>query len=89
MILLKIFLILSLLTLLTAYISYRLTFLAPKRIFDEDIKIHLPNGEPYVKMRKGIEKSVDYMLSRSFKPVTIITFDGKKLYGRYREAIEW
>ncbi len=83
MILLKILLLLSLLILLTAYISYRLAFLAPKRILDEDVKIHLPNGEPYIKVRKGIEKSVSHMLSRSFEPVTILTFDGKKLYGRY------
>ena len=70
--------------LVTAYACYRLAFLAPKeRIYDEDVRIHLPEGKEYLKVRKGIEACVDTMLSRSFEPVTILTFDGKKLYGRY------
>ena len=84
MILFIILLILTIIILLTAYVCYRLAFLAPKeRIFDEDVRIHLPEGEEYLKVRKGIESCVDTMLSRSFEPVTIETFDGKKLYGRY------
>lgn len=69
--------------LIGSYISYRIAFLAPTRINDEDVQIHLPEGEQYLNVRKGIEKSVSEMLARPFEPVTIITFDGKKLYGRY------
>lgn len=84
MIFLIIFLVFIIFILVTAYTCYRLAFLAPKeRIYDENVRIHLPEGDEYLKVRKGIKASVDTMLSRSFEPVTILTFDGKKLYGRY------
>ncbi len=83
-----ILIVLAILILLTAYFCYRLAFYAPKRVFDEDVRIHLPEGEAYLKVRKGIETSVNAMLSRPFEPVTIITFDGKKLYGRYYHAAD-
>ena len=75
--------ILGLLILLAAYICYRIAFWAPTRVLDEDVQIHLPEGEQYIKVRKGIEKCVSDMLARPFEPVTIVTFDGQKLYGRY------
>ena len=70
MMLLKLFVICILLAVLTAYICYHISFRAPKRIPDEEVQIHLPEGEPY-------------MQSRPFEPITITTFDGKKLYARY------
>jgi len=79
----KILIILAIITFLAAYICYRISFWAPKRVLDEDVQIHLPEGEQYLKVRKGIEKCVSDMLARPFEPVTITTFDGKKLYGRY------
>jgi len=83
MTILKILLLLGILILLGAYICYRISFFAPKRVLDKDVQIHLPEGEQYLKVREGIEKCVTDMLNRPFEPVTITTFDGKKLYARY------
>lgn len=80
---LTILLVLIVLVLIIAYICYRIAFFAPTRITDEDVRINLPEGEQYIKVRKGIEKCVSDMLARPFEPVTIMTYDGKKLYGRY------
>lgn len=83
MTILKILLIITFLVILAAYICYRIAFWAPKRVFDEDVQIHLPDGEQYLKVREGIERCVNNMLNRPFEPVTITTFDGQKLYARY------
>ena len=83
MTILMILLILAIVVLLAAYICYRIAFWAPKRVLDEDVQIHLPEGEQYLKVREGIERCVSNMLNRPFEPVTITTFDGKKLYARY------
>ena len=83
MILLKILFIVLIIVILTAYICYRIAFWAPKRVPDDEVKIHLPEGEPYVKVREDIKRCVNNMLARPFEPVTITSFDGKKLYARY------
>lgn len=79
------FIILSLfiLTILAAYICYRISFFAPKRVADSDVRIHLPKGGQYDDLREGIQKSVDRMLARDYEPVWITTFDGHKLFARY------
>lgn len=74
---------LIILTLLTAYICYRISFFAPNRVADKDVKIHLPKGGQYDELRDGIQKSVDRMLAREYEPVWITTFDGHKLFARY------
>lgn len=76
-------LVFLLFTIITSYICYRISFFAPKRIADKDVRIHLPDGKQYIAVRRGIEDSVNRMLMRPFEPVAITTFDGKKLYGRY------
>ena len=76
-----IFLLILIVLLLIAYISYRIAFYAPKRIADSEVGV--PRGEQYEKHRPGISKSVEEMLTRSFEPVTITSYDGKKLYARY------
>ncbi|MBQ8280082.1 MAG: alpha/beta hydrolase [Roseburia sp.] len=78
-----ILLVLIALVLAIAYICYRIAFLAPTRVAGKDVQIHLPDGEPYIKVRKNIEKCVNDMLARPFEPITITTYDGKKLYARY------
>ena len=83
MTILMILLLIGIIILLGAYICYRISFFAPKRVLDEDVQIHLPDGEQYLKVREGIERCVNNMLNRPFEPVTITTFDGKKLYARY------
>ena len=83
MMLFKILLFIGIFILLGAYICYRISFFAPKRVLDKDVQIHLPEGEQYLKVRKEIERCVNNMLDRPFEPVTITTFDGQKLYARY------
>lgn len=83
MMLFKILLFIGIFILLSAYICYRISFFAPKRVLDKDVQIHLPEGEQYLKVRKEIERCVNNMLDRPFEPVTITTFDGQKLYARY------
>lgn len=78
-----IFLIFMILTLVIAYVCYRISFFAPKRIADKDVEIHLPTGGQYDALRDGIKKSVDRMLARDYEPVWITTFDGHKLFARY------
>lgn len=63
------------------YISYRITFSAPKRLDDEDFKF--PTRRKYKKKCAGISKSVNEMLARPFEPVTITSHDGLTLYARY------
>lgn len=70
-------------TLLIAYICYRISFFAPNRVADKDVQIHLPKGGQYDELRDGIQKSVDRMLAREYEPVWITTFDGHKLFARY------
>lgn len=81
MMLLKILLILLILILLISYFCYRIAFRAAKRV--EDANVNAPTSEEYAALHDGIQKSIDRMRARSFEPVTITTFDGKKLYGRY------
>lgn len=88
MFILKILLLVIMLVILAAYICYRIAFWAPKRVLDEDVQIHLPAGEQYLKVRACIEKCVTDMLNRPFEPVTITTFDGKKLYARYYHVVD-
>ena len=83
MTLLKILLFIAIITILVAYVCYHISFRATTRVMDEDVQIHLPDGEQYMKVRTGIEKCVSDMLNRPFEPVTITTFDDKKLYARY------
>lgn len=74
---------LVILTLLIAYICYRISFYAPTRVADKDVEIHLPEGGQYDALHDGIQKSVDRMLAREYEPVWITTFDGHKLFARY------
>ena len=88
MTLLIILLLIVIIVILAAYICYRIAFRATKRVLDEDVQIHLPDGEQYMKVRAGIEKCVSDMLNRPFEPVTITTFDGKKLSARYSHVVD-
>lgn len=74
------------LILLVSYIAYRMAFYAPTRVKDTDYS--MPVGKQYDKVRPGIAKSVDEMLARSYEPVTITSYDGKKLFARYYHAAD-
>ncbi len=76
-----IFLLLISIPFAVSYFTFHIVFRAPKRVLDTNIT--MPKGKQYEKQRPGISKSVDQMLARPFEPVTITTYDGKKLYARY------
>lgn len=71
----------ALLILVGSYVAYRMSFYPALRREDADYK--MPQGPQYDKVRDNISKSINEMLSRPFEPVTITSFDGKKLYARY------
>ncbi len=83
-----IFIILLLFSAITAasYLCYRIVFYAPTRVMDSEYA--MPQGEQYLKKRKGILQSVNEMLERPFEPVTVTSFDGTGLYARYYHAAE-
>ena len=70
-----------LLVLLCSYVAYRMSFYPAKRRDDANYK--MPEGPQYDKVRDNIFKSINEMLARPFEPITITSFDGKKLYARY------
>lgn len=70
-----------LLVLLCSYVAYRMSFYTAKRRDDANYK--MPEGPQYDKVRDNISKSINEMLARPFEPITITSFDGKKLYARY------
>lgn len=76
-----IFLLIIAIVLIISYISYHIAFRAPKRIKDSEVGV--PKGEQYEKKRPGISKSINEMLARTYEPVTITSYDGKKLFARY------
>ncbi len=77
------FIIITALSLLigNTYISYRITFAAPKHFEDEDFKV--PDGRKCKKKHARISQYVNEMLIRPFEPVTITSHDGLILYARY------
>lgn len=81
MFILKILLIIAIIVFLVAYICYRIAFWAPKRV--DEATINAPTKSEYAHLRDGIQTSIDRMRSRPLEPVTITSFDGLKLYGRY------
>lgn len=70
-----------LIILIFSYGAYRMSFYPAERREDNDYK--MPRGAQYDEVRENISKSINDMLSRPFEPVTITSFDGKKLYARY------
>ena len=77
-----IILLICIIILMITYVSYRIAFHAPMKI-EDDSHYRIPQGEQYDKEQSAIVKSINEMLARSFEPVTITSFDGKKLYARY------
>lgn len=78
--------ILVLIVLGISYFAYCIAFRAPKRVPDSEYT--MPKGEQYEERRPGITKAIAEMTARPFKPVTITSFDGKKLFARYYHAAE-
>lgn len=70
-----------LLMIITAF-SYRIAFYSPARGADSKL-YELPKGEQYESRNAVIQKSIDEMLALEYEEITIASFDGKKLFGRY------
>ncbi len=78
---LSLILLLIILVLAFSYYAYRMAFYMPPR--PKDQQYALPPGMTMENMNPGIRKSLDRMLAVPFEPVTITSFDGKHLFGRY------
>lgn len=74
-------LIIIILTLALSYLGYCITFKAPEHS-DDDTPV-LPKGGQYDTYHDIIERCVNEMYAREYEPITIKSFDGKKLYARY------
>lgn len=73
--------VILLLVLGLAYYAFRSTFLAPEHL-DENHYFD-PEGSQYDALRKEIKLSVARMANRTYEPVTVTSYDGTKLFGRY------
>lgn len=69
-----------------SYFAYCTAFRAPGRVPDSEYT--MPKGEQYEERRPGITKAIAEMTARPFEPVTITSFDGKKLFARYYHVTE-
>lgn len=67
--------------LLGAYYAYRVAFYSPEKKRTDTIDF--PTGEGYDDKLDHMQNLVRQMRERPFEPVTITSFDGKTLYGRY------
>lgn len=73
--------------LVAAYYAYRVTFYAAPRNGDEDVYL-IPEEEQYRKDRETLRSCIDRLNEMKFQPVTIRSFDGRKLFGRYYHVQE-
>ena len=71
--------------LLTAYICYRMAFYVPPRKADLPDVISLPNGHIYAPYRSAMENWTRETRAMPHEKMTITSFDGLTLYGKYYE----
>lgn len=64
-----------------SYTSYRIAFRAPKR--QPGDAPSMPSGEQYLEYKETIDSCVQEIMDRPYEEVSIISFDGLKLSGRY------
>lgn len=77
--------IIALAVLLTAYICYRMAFYNPKPKNADPNAIPIPDGEIYEPFREQMEDWVRWTRSLPQEDVSITSFDGLKLYGKFYE----
>jgi len=73
------------LTVLAAYICYRMAFYAPDRVPQPEDHIPLPEGEIYEPFLESMEKWVREARALEKEELSITSFDGLTLYGKYYE----
>ena len=72
--------------LVLTYLGYHIAFEAPERQGGDAPT--LPQGAQYDKYRDAIARSVQEIMERSYEEVSIISFDGLKLAGKYYHVAE-
>ena len=78
-------LFLVLLCLLAAYISFYIAFYAPRKKVVNTDEISIPNGDIYEPYREQMVSWVKEARALPHEEVSITSFDGLKLYGKYYE----
>ena len=81
MIFLILFAGLCLLILLAAFLIFRLTLYSPNRSQNNDH--HLYESSQMIPFRDSVHAMIDELNARPFETVSVTSFDGLKLYGRY------
>lgn len=69
----------------TAFVCFRLTFYAPKRKPTKEDTIEIPEGEIYEEYRDVIENWIRSLRATPYEAVSIKSFDGLTLRGKYYE----
>ena len=77
--------LLGLLTLLSAYICYCLAFFSPKRKAIPDDVVEIPKGKIYEAFREPMEKWIKEARTMPHEQISITSFDGLTLRGKYYE----
>ena len=75
----------ALLVLLIAYVCYRIAFYVPPRKPSDGDEIDIPEGDIYEPFREDMERWTREMRALPHEDMTITSFDGLKLTGRYYE----
>lgn len=73
------------LVLLTSFVCFRLTFYSPKRKPPKDDEIKIPEGEIYEEYRDVIENWIRSIRAMPHEQVSIKSYDGLTLRGKYYE----
>ena len=71
-----------------AYICYRMAFFSPDRKIDNSGAIEIPEGEIYEPFRESMENWVREIRAMPHDDVSITSFDGLTLRGKYYEYAE-
>lgn len=73
--------------LVISYYAYRVVFYAAPRKGDEDVYL-IPQEEQYRKDQDALRECIAKLDQIPYQPVTIRSFDGRKLFGRYYQVQE-
>ena len=71
--------------LLIAYICYRMAFFVPRRKNAPSEGLDIPAGEPYEVFRESMERWAQETRATPHEEVSITSFDGLRLYGKFYE----
>ena len=72
-------------TVLAAYVCFRMAFYAPDRVPQPEDHISIPEGEIYEPFREQMESWIRQTRAMPKEELSITSFDGLTLYGKYYE----